>query len=134
MAGTSVARAQNTTMEVPPIIDVYHHAMDNDSGFSIGPMCPNTSKFTVSDPKTEAGQQSVWVQLYPTKGEYMKDVLAERASECDRRGLRRSEERTEMEVSPEPGDQNVDYLTPEQERDIVYNNTVRFLRLDTSKK
>jgi uncharacterized protein len=84
MAGTSVVRAQNTSTDVPPIIDVHHHAMDNDNGFSIGPMCPNTSKFTASDPKTDAGQQSGWVQeecspkLYPAaKGEYMKDVLAE---------------------------------------------------------
>jgi len=30
--------------------------------------------------------------------------------------------------------QNADYLTPEQKRDILYNNAVRFLRLDTSKK
>jgi uncharacterized protein len=27
--------------------------------------------------------------------------------------------------------QNADYLTPEQKRDILYNNAVRFLRLDT---
>ncbi len=84
MIGASMARAQNTSTGVPPIIDVHHHAMDNDNGFSIGPMCPNTSKFTASDPKTDAGQQSGWVQeecspkLYPAaKGEYMKDVLAE---------------------------------------------------------
>jgi hypothetical protein len=30
--------------------------------------------------------------------------------------------------------QNADYLTPEQKRDILYNNAARFLRLDTSKK
>jgi len=30
--------------------------------------------------------------------------------------------------------QDADYLTPEQKRDILYNNAVRFLRLDTSKK
>jgi uncharacterized protein len=84
MAGTSIARAQNTSTQVPPIIDVHHHAMDNDNGFSVGPTCPNTSKFTASDPKTDAGQDSGWVQeectpkLYPAaKGEYMKDVLAE---------------------------------------------------------
>jgi len=53
MAGTSISRAQNTSTEIPPIIDVHHHAMDNDNGFSIGPMCPNTSKFTASDPKTD---------------------------------------------------------------------------------
>ena len=28
--------------------------------------------------------------------------------------------------------QNADYLTPEQKRDILYNNAARFLRLDTS--
>ena len=27
-----------------------------------------------------------------------------------------------------------DYLTPQQKRDILYNNAARFLRLDTSKK
>jgi uncharacterized protein len=84
MAGTNGARAQNTSTDVPPIMDVHHHAMDNDNGSSMGPMCPNTSKFTASDPKTDTGQQSGWVQeecspkLYPAaKGEYMKDVLAE---------------------------------------------------------
>ncbi len=84
MAGTSMATAQNTSKEVPPIIDVHHHAMDNDNGFSVGPMCPNTSKFTASDPKNDGGQDSGWVQeectpkLYPAaKGAYMKDVLAE---------------------------------------------------------
>jgi uncharacterized protein len=30
--------------------------------------------------------------------------------------------------------QNADYLTPEQKRDILYNNAARFLRLDTAKK
>src|SRR5437660_2047769 len=30
--------------------------------------------------------------------------------------------------------QNADYLTSEQKRDILYNNAVRFLRLDTSQK
>jgi predicted TIM-barrel fold metal-dependent hydrolase len=29
--------------------------------------------------------------------------------------------------------QNADYLTPEQKRDILYNNAARFLRLDTTK-
>ena len=29
--------------------------------------------------------------------------------------------------------QNADYLTPEQKRDILYNNAARFLRLDTAK-
>lgn len=30
--------------------------------------------------------------------------------------------------------QNADYLTPEQKRDILYNNAARFLRLDTIKR
>ena len=30
--------------------------------------------------------------------------------------------------------QNADYLTPEQKRDILYNNAARFLRLDASRK
>ena len=29
--------------------------------------------------------------------------------------------------------QNADYLTPEEKRDILYNNAARFLRLDTNK-
>jgi predicted TIM-barrel fold metal-dependent hydrolase len=29
--------------------------------------------------------------------------------------------------------QNADYLSPEQKRDILYNNAARFLRLDTAK-
>ena len=62
MACTSTTRAQNTSTNVPPIIDVHHHAMDNENGFSIGPMCPNTSKFTASDPKTDTGQRFGWVQ------------------------------------------------------------------------
>ena len=46
-------------------------------------MCPNTSKFTASDPGTKEAPFG-WVQeectpkLYPAaKGEYMKDVVAE---------------------------------------------------------
>jgi len=83
-AGAEIVCAQNTGKNLPPIIDVHHHAMDNDNGFSMGPTCPNTSKFTASDPKTDAGQQSGWVieectpKLYAAaKGEYMKDMLAE---------------------------------------------------------
>jgi predicted TIM-barrel fold metal-dependent hydrolase len=29
--------------------------------------------------------------------------------------------------------QNADYLTPQQKRDILYNNAARFLQLDTAK-
>lgn len=70
--------------DLQPIIDVHHHAMDNDNGFSVGPTCPNTSKFTASDLKTGTGQDSGWEKeectpkLYPAaKGKCMKDVLAE---------------------------------------------------------
>lgn len=75
-------RAQNTSPSAPPVIDVHVHAMD-DPGSWAAPMCPNTSKFTASDPR---GQEAPfgWVQeectpkLYPAaKGQYMKEVLAE---------------------------------------------------------
>jgi uncharacterized protein len=97
-AGADVIGAQNTSKDLPPIIDVHHHAMDNDNGFSMGPTCPNTSKFTASDPKTDAGQQSGWAteectpKLYPTaKSEYIKDVLAEMERlNVTARGIRRS--------------------------------------------
>ena len=75
------AMGQNTGTDVPPVIDVHVHAMDDVPG--IGPMCPNTSKFTASDPKTKEAPFG-WVQeectpkLYPAaKGEYIKDVVAE---------------------------------------------------------
>jgi len=84
LSGADAIGAQNTSKDLPPIIDVHHHAMDNNNGFSVGATCPNTSKFTASDPKADAGQDSGWVKeectskLYPAaKGEYMKDVLAE---------------------------------------------------------
>jgi uncharacterized protein len=75
------AHCQNTNPDVPPVIDVHVHAMDES--FPGGPMCPNTSKFTASDPATKEGSNG-WVQedctpkLYPAaKGEYIKDVVAE---------------------------------------------------------
>ncbi len=74
--------AQNTTADLPPIIDVHVHAIDFD-GAGMTPMCPNTAKFIASDPATKEAS-SGWVQeecspkLYPAaKGEYMKDVIAE---------------------------------------------------------
>jgi len=73
--------AQNTSTTVPPVIDVHAHAMD-DAPWAT-PMCPNTSKFTASDPGTKEGPIG-WVQeectpkLYPAaKGQYIKEVLAE---------------------------------------------------------
>jgi uncharacterized protein len=78
----TIARAQNTEAKAPPVIDVHVHAMDG-SFPGIGPMCPNTSKFTASDPQTKE-QPFGWVkepctpELYPSApGDYMKDVLAE---------------------------------------------------------
>ncbi|HKW18610.1 MAG TPA: amidohydrolase family protein [Terriglobales bacterium] len=77
----TVAQSQNTNSDLPSIIDVHVHAMDES--FPGGPMCPNTSKFTASDPSTKEGPIG-WVQedctpkLYPAaKGEYIKDVVEE---------------------------------------------------------
>ncbi|MBV9761148.1 MAG: amidohydrolase family protein [Acidobacteriaceae bacterium] len=73
--------AQNTTADVPPVIDVHVHAMD-DIPFA-APMCPNTAKFTASDPATKEApfgwvQENCTPKLYPSaKGQYMKDVIAE---------------------------------------------------------
>lgn len=74
--------AQNTGTDVPPVIDVHHHAMD-ESFPGLGPMCPNTSAFAASDPGIQEAPFG-WVReectpkLYPSaKGEYLKDVVAE---------------------------------------------------------
>ena len=83
LVNTVISPAQNADVaKLPPVLDVHVHAMDlNFPG--LPPMCPNTSKFTASDPKTKE-DQSGWVKepctpaLYPSApGEYMKDVLAE---------------------------------------------------------
>jgi uncharacterized protein len=75
-----LARAQNTSDKLPPILDVHVHAMDESFGDS---MCPNTPKFLASDPDTKEAPFG-WIQdecspkLYPSaKGEYIKDVVAE---------------------------------------------------------
>lgn len=78
-----IGSAQNADVaKLPPVLDVHVHAMDADFP-GISPMCPNTSKFTASDPKQKEAPWG-WVKepctpaLYPSaKGEYMKDVLAE---------------------------------------------------------
>ena len=82
-AGTLPALAQNTGSDVPPVIDVHVHAMDESFPGMDTPMCPNTPKFIASDPKTKEAPFG-WVQdectpkLYPAaKGEYLKDVIAE---------------------------------------------------------
>ena len=76
-----VSQCQNTSSDTPPILDVHVHAIDES--WPGGPMCPNTSKFTASDPATKEGPIG-WVQeectpkLYPAaKGEYIKDVVDE---------------------------------------------------------
>ena len=78
---STASQCQNTNADVPPVIDVHVHAMDES--FPGGPMCPNTSKFTASDPSTQEAPFG-WVQedctpkLYPAaRGEYLKDVIAE---------------------------------------------------------
>jgi len=77
-----ICRAQNVDSNLPPVIDVHVHAMDGDFP-GAAPMCPNTSQFTASDPKTKE-EPFGWVreectpELYPSApGQYMKDVLAE---------------------------------------------------------
>jgi predicted TIM-barrel fold metal-dependent hydrolase len=82
MASAGRSLAQNTSTDVPPVIDVHHHAMD-ESFPGLGPMCPNTSAFLASDPRTTEAPFG-WIleectpKLYPSaKGEYLKDVVAE---------------------------------------------------------
>src|ERR1700693_4390122 len=77
-----ISLAQNTEAKAQPVIDVHVHAIDGNFP-GVAPMCPNTSKFTASDPKTKE-EPFGWVKeqctpaLYPSApGEYMKDVLAE---------------------------------------------------------
>ena len=81
VSAPSASFCQNTATDVPPVIDVHVHAMDDSP--SLGPMCPNTSKFTASDPRNKEASFG-WVleectpKLYPAaKGEYIKDVVAE---------------------------------------------------------
>ena len=81
MISSAVSFSQNTPTDVPPVIDVHVHAMSDSGGAA--PMCPNTAKFTASDPRTKEAPFG-WVQeectpkLYPAaKGEYIKDVVAE---------------------------------------------------------
>lgn len=78
-----VVQAQNTTDEIPPIIDVHFHAL-LDSLPNAMPICPNQSQFLASDPAD--GVESPWgwsmedctPKLYPSKsGEYLKDITEE---------------------------------------------------------
>ena len=78
IAGSS----QNTENDVPPVIDVHVHAMD-ESFPGGGPMCPNEAKFLASDPDTKEAPfgwdvENCTPKLYPAaKGEYLKDLKAE---------------------------------------------------------
>jgi predicted TIM-barrel fold metal-dependent hydrolase len=79
---STLSLAQNTESKALPVLDVHVHAVDF-SFPGLAPMCPNTSKFTASDPKTKE-EPFGWVKeqctpmLYPSaSGEYMKDVVAE---------------------------------------------------------
>ena len=82
LASPGPCLAQNTSTDIPPVIDVHHHAMD-ESFPGLGPMCPNTSAFTASDPGAKEAPFG-WIpeectpKLHPSaKGEYLKDVVAE---------------------------------------------------------
>ena len=81
-AATTLLFAQNTSNDVPPVLDVHVHAMD-DVFPGAAPMCPNTSKFLASDPIAKEApfgwdQEECTPKLYPSaKGEYIKDVIAE---------------------------------------------------------
>ena len=82
-ATAAVSVAQNADFKTPPpVLDVHVHAMDADFP-GIAPMCPNTSKFVASDPKSKE-EPFGWAKdqcspaLYPAAaGEYMKDVLSD---------------------------------------------------------
>ncbi len=79
---SSLVFAQNTGEKAPPVIDVHVHAMD-ESFPGMAATCPNTPKFTASDPSTKEApfgwaQDECTPKLYPAaKGEYIKDVVAE---------------------------------------------------------
>lgn len=83
LSSSVITLSQNADVaKVPPVLDVHVHAMDADFP-GLTTMCPNTSKFTASDPKGKE-EPFGWVKepctpaLYPSApGEYMKDVLAE---------------------------------------------------------
>lgn len=82
LLGLQPAMAQNTPHDVPPVIDVHVHAMD-ESFPGGGPVCPNQAKFLASDPDTKESPigwdtEECTPKLYPAaKGEYLKDMKAE---------------------------------------------------------
>lgn len=78
-----VAQAQNTTDDIPPVIDVHFHGLLEPFPDAM-PICPNQSQFLASDPAD--GTESKWgwsledctPKLYPSKpGGYVKDITDE---------------------------------------------------------
>ena len=82
LIGTTILLGQNTSTDVLPVIDVHVHAMD-ESFPGMTTTCPNTPKFTASDPSTKEApfgwsQEECTPKLYASaKGEYLKDMKAE---------------------------------------------------------
>ena len=82
VACSVVCAGQNTGSDLPPVIDVHVHAMD-ESWPGGGAMCPNEAKFLASDPKTKEAPfgwdiENCTPKLYPSeKGQYLKDMKAE---------------------------------------------------------
>ena len=60
LAAPGASVAQNAGTDVPPVIDVHHHAMV-ESFPGMGPMCPSTSAFAASDPGTKEAPCSISV-------------------------------------------------------------------------
>ena len=82
-AFASPAMAQNTSTDVPPVIDVHFHGQ-LDTPPNVTPMCPNHSGFEAADPADEAPSPIGWTQeecspkLYASQpGEYLSDLAAE---------------------------------------------------------
>lgn len=80
--GAMHAAAQNTSSDIPPVIDVHVHAgLESFPGG--GPMCPNEVKFEASDPAGKEAsfgwdQEECTPKLYPSaKGQYLNDFISE---------------------------------------------------------
>lgn len=88
LATTPVAWAQNTSNDVPPIIDVHFHA-GLESGGAAAPLCPNATGFRASDPATEEkpapgvplvgwSREECSSKLWPAPaGQYVPQLVAE---------------------------------------------------------
>jgi len=82
MCVSSLALAQNTSLSLPPVIDVHVHAM-LESHPEWGPACPNPEKFLASDSRAKEffigwSSAECTPKLYPSKeGEYLSDFVAD---------------------------------------------------------